>query len=569
MKKLYLFLAMGCFATTVWGQSAIDAYRFSQPDLKGTARSLGMGGAFGALGGDLSSISINPAGIGVYRSNEIGTTMEFSFGNASSNSQGMKTDKSNFNYYFDNIGGVASMRLFNSQFKNFNVGFTYNKRANFDRKYGGAIPNLQTSMSNYVAGVANNSQITEADVTTTAGFNPYNPTDGGYAAPWITILGFDGFLINPTGNVERPDWLGQFGDGTSGSGYFNVEESGGVEEFNIALGGNISDVVYWGMNFNLVGLEYKMDAMWGESLKNAYVFNPAANEEQITNSEWRLSNSYRANGNGFSYQAGLILKPVQELRLGFAFQTPTFYNIEENYIGGINANYFGKSYSVVTNNRSEALNNYNFKTPWKLNMSAAGVFDSRFILSADWELNFYKGMRFSEEQNDYYDYGYGYDNNYYYTYYTPAPLMAKEKQTRGGMFDYDPFGETNNDITNYFNTTSNIRLGAEYRVTPNVSLRAGYSLMQSPYTEDLKNDRVTVYTSGTMPNYVVAGNTNCLTAGAGYRSGGFYIDMAYVFKTQNSTYHAFTPDPGSSIKSPQSDLTFNTSRIVLSTGVRF
>lgn len=32
-----------------------------------------MGGAFGALGGDISGIAINPAGIGVYQKSEIVT----------------------------------------------------------------------------------------------------------------------------------------------------------------------------------------------------------------------------------------------------------------------------------------------------------------------------------------------------------------------------------------------------------------------------------------------------------------------------------------------------------------
>ena len=66
MKKLYIILtATCCFALGSYAQSAIDAYRFSQPDLRGTARFMGMGGAFGALGGDLSTLSQNPAGIGV------------------------------------------------------------------------------------------------------------------------------------------------------------------------------------------------------------------------------------------------------------------------------------------------------------------------------------------------------------------------------------------------------------------------------------------------------------------------------------------------------------------------
>ena len=52
----------------LFAQGEMDAYRFSQTELNGTARSMSMGGAFGALGGDMSVMSHNPAGLGVYRS---------------------------------------------------------------------------------------------------------------------------------------------------------------------------------------------------------------------------------------------------------------------------------------------------------------------------------------------------------------------------------------------------------------------------------------------------------------------------------------------------------------------
>ncbi len=88
MKKITLFAIAVCaggLVTTVSAQSAIDAYSLSQGDLRGTARFMSMAGAFGALGGDLSTLNQNPAGIGVYRSSEIGVTVDFDM-------QSMKTD---------------------------------------------------------------------------------------------------------------------------------------------------------------------------------------------------------------------------------------------------------------------------------------------------------------------------------------------------------------------------------------------------------------------------------------------------------------------------------------------
>ncbi|MDE5976355.1 MAG: hypothetical protein K2G69_07390, partial [Muribaculaceae bacterium] len=156
MKKVILSLSIAVSAgVTAQAQSAIDGYRFSQPDLKGTARFMGMAGAFGALGGDLSTLSQNPAGIGVYRSNDIGFTVDLDFQKSLSKSAG-ETSMTQTKFLLNNLGGVLTMRLPSTVAPNLNFGFTYNKGASFNRQYAGTI-GLQNSLSNYIAGVANSS----------------------------------------------------------------------------------------------------------------------------------------------------------------------------------------------------------------------------------------------------------------------------------------------------------------------------------------------------------------------------------------------------------------------------
>lgn len=561
MRKLYLILSMGCIASGAFAQSAIDAYRFSQPDLRGTARFMGMAGAFGALGGDLSTLSQNPAGIGVYRSNELGFTLDLDFQNSNATAGGLKTTDSQTKFYLDNIGGVATMKLGSETVPNLNFGFTYNKAVSFNRRYRGNIPQLQTSMSNYIAGLANGSELTVADVETTETYDPYNPTDGGIQAPWLAILGYDSYLINPEGDPDNPSWLGQYGQGTKGSGYFDVTESGSVDEYNIAIGGNIANKVFWGMNFDIVNFDYKLDALWGENLTDAYVFNPAANVEQQTTSQWNMRNLYRANGTGFNYQLGVIVKPIQELRIGLAFHTPTWYNLTETYSAGTNMKYFGENLSASTNDGYPGTQDYNFSSPWKVIASIAGVIDGRFIISADYEWNGYKTMKFSAA-NNYYDYGYWdpwYDYDYDYGYYNATPAAQNN----------DIYRYENQDIKDVYRHTDTFRIGAEYRINNHISVRAGYSHVSSPVEAKAKDNQMTIYTAGTMPNYRFDNNTDYVTCGIGYRYKGFYIDAAYVYKHMSSEYHAFTPDPGSNFDSPQAKLGFSNSRIVLSTGIKF
>ena len=558
MRKLYFVLSMGCLATGAFAQSAIDAYRFSQPDLRGTARFMGMGGAFGALGGDLSTLSQNPAGIGVYRSNELGFTLDLDVQKSTSDARGLKTSDNQTKFYLDNIGGVATIRLGSSVIPNLNFGFTYNKAVSFNRRYKGSIDKLQTSMSNYIAGIANNQELTVPDVETTDTYDPYNPNDGGIQAPWLAILGYDSYLINPKGNPNNPSWMGQFGDRTSGKANFDVTERGSVDEYNIAFGGNISNVVYWGMNFDIINFDYRLDSGYGEDLTGAYVYNPTTENVAATDSRWRMRNAYRANGTGFNYQLGVIVKPIQELRLGLAFHTPTWYNLTETYSAGTSMQYYGQNLSASTNDGYPGSQDYNFNSPWKVIASVAGVIGSKFIISADYEWNGYKTMKFSEANNYYGGDGY-WDDPWDYDYYSVTPASLNN----------DPYAYENEDIKNVYRHTDTFRIGAEYRVTPSFSVRAGYSHVSSPVESKAKNNDMTIFTAGTIPNYRFDNDTNYITCGLGYRHKGFYIDLAYVYKQMSSEYHAFTPDPKSSYQSPSAKLTFNNSRIVLSTGLKF
>lgn len=556
MKRLYLLSVLSVLPATLLAQSAINAYRFSQPDMKGTARFMSMGGAFGALGGDLSTLSQNPAGIGVYRSNEIGFTLNLDCQSSKTTSPGFSMTDSQTKFLLNNIGGVATLKLPSSVVPNLNIGFTYNKGASFNSRYNGAM-NLSNSMSNYIAGIANGYQLTVMDLTTTDNYNPYNPTDGGYAAPWLAILGYDSHLINPTGDPDSPHWKGQWGDLTSGTGNFAVETSGSVDEYNVALGGNISNVVYWGMNFDIVNLNYRMDAFWGENLSNAEIDLDNGNGPTPMNARWNMRNTYRATGSGFNYQLGVIIKPIQELRIGLAFHTPTWYNITESYYASTDFSYGSGpdaySNTAITDDGYPGTNYVSFKTPWKFMASVAGVIGSRFIISADYEWTGYKDMSFSMQNNDYY-----YDDPWDWDYYSAV------------YSSNDPYYETNQDVKNYYQSTNTLRLGAEFRVTPRFSVRAGYSYVSSPVQDKVKDGKEVVYTSGTLPNFRLDNSTNYITCGLGYKFQNFYVDAAYVYKHMSSTYHAYTGDPRTpEIPSPSSKLTLDNSQIVLSCGFKF
>lgn len=543
-------------AQSAYSQSAITAMTMARPDMKGTARYMSMGGAFGALGGDLTTLSMNPAGIGVYRNHEVGVTVGLDAISTTSESSAGKFSADKTPFLLNNIGGVLTLRLNSSACPNLNFGFTYNRTASFHNKYGGGLGNLNTSMTNWMAGVANGEGVCVADVSYSQGFNPYSPNDGGYEAPWMTILGYQSYLITPVGNPDDPDWEGQFGQGTSGTSAYSVEETGGIDSFNIAFGGNFGNLLYWGMDFDISNLSYTRNTYYGEDMKNAYV--DAGDHLGRTTSNWDLKNWYNLSGTGFTYKLGVIFRPIQELRIGVAFHTPTYYSLTQQFSGKATATYNNTdTYENYTNQSSDGYwepgyNDFRFVGPWKVMVSAAGVIGGRFIISGDYQWDLTSKMHFKDPSYGYYD--------YYYPYGYDSPFES----------DYNSYYETNQDIQNYYSDIHTLRLGAEMRVTKNFSVRLGYSNVSSGVKQSAKQGDQIIYTAGTMPEYSFSNATNYYTAGLGYRTGGFYADLAYVNKHNTSTYHAFTGDPSNkSLVTPNAKVGFSSNQVVLSLGYKF
>lgn len=579
MKKIFLLAASVLSFATAFSQSAIDAYRLSQPDMKGTARFMSMGGAFTALGGDLSTISQNPAGIGVYRNSEVGFTLDLDMQHSTSESGEIHSPAINqTKFLLNNIGFVWTLKLPSQSCPNINFGFTYNKSASFNRRYAGAIglTGQTQSLSNLIANV---STLNGYSIDMLAGgddTDPYNPTAGSYGADWLSILGYNSYLISPTGSNS---YMGQWQNGsTTGFGRYNVIEKGGVDSYNLALGGNISNVVFWGMDFDITHINYSLTPEWNEVLNNAYVGDDVGNIDVLP-ANWTLSNYYNCSGTGFNYKLGVIVKPIQELRLGFAFHTPTWYNLTQQFSGTVDYSYgpYGESNNQYDNGYAQtdggymSYNDVNFRTPWKITAGAAAVLFNRLIISADYEWAKYDGMKYSTPTyNNWYD---PWDNPWDDPWF---PYYAKPKNAPGqsggqyiGANYYDDYYETNEDIKNTYRYTNTFRLGAEFRIIPELSLRAGYCHVSSPVRSEAKDSPVT--TAGTIPNYRFDNETNYATCGLGFRFKNFYLDAAYVYKQMESEYHAYTSwdNAYGYGSSPKSKLHLSNSQVILSAGFKF
>lgn len=545
-KSILLATAALVLPTALSAQSAIDAYNISTGELRGTARFMSMAGAFTALGGDLSSLNQNPAGIGVYRGSDIGITLDINMMNSKTADLGSPFARSQTHADVNNFGYVGTYNLGGSTAVTLSWGASYSRLASFHRRYQGGDMAMQTSLSNYITTFTDG--IDTSYLKFVDGYNPYQDRSEN-AAPWLSILAYNSGMITPLSSVDDNgqnhdtsiyDGLWQYPvDGqpqirpTTGSAGMEVDERGYVDEYTIDFGGSVANVFYWGIGLGITDLSLTQNAYYGEDLLNANVPANAASGIEEGNGGFGLLNWRHTSGTGFNAKFGVILKPVNELRIGLAVHTPTYWSLSTNYTGDTEFDYSsGINGSEYTD---EAAYDWRLNSPWKLTAGIAGVIGGRGILSVDYEYQAFGDM--------------------------------KTKNDRG--YDYDYY---NDDIKSYFKSSNMIRVGGEFRVTPNFSVRAGYAYQSTNVKDDVKDSNVEVYTMGTNPAYTLDSDTQYITCGLGYRISGFYIDAAYVHKHRSSTYHAFTSFKdydGYWYDAPQAKVTDNNSQLVFTVGYKF
>ncbi|MCI9043750.1 MAG: hypothetical protein HFJ93_07730 [Muribaculaceae bacterium] len=538
-------LALG--VATASAQSAVDAYSLSRNDFKGTARFMSMGGAFGALGGDISTLNQNPGGIGIYRSNDVGITLDLDLQHSSTNTGGLKMTDNQTKFHVNNFGYIGAINTGSDVIPFLNFGASYTRANSFDRRFRGRNGNLQGSFSNFIAGATSGEGSyagwSQADLTQID--NDYNPYTDSWA-PWMSILAYNAYLINPQpGTPESANkYQGLWQGGTSGNSEMVYEEKGYVDEYNISFGGNVMNTLYWGLGFGITDINYTANSFFDEELSHASIPNYEATGVVNGDAYYGLDSWKHITGTGFNFKLGVIVKPINELRLGLAVHTPTYYNLTQQSWARVDYNYSsGYNSSAETNDGWNYQIDWKLRTPWRLIVSVAGVLGGRAIISADYEYRPYQNMAIRDADGNPFTYS-------------------------GSSTDF-----LKGDIESYYQSSNILRVGAEYRLTPAWSVRAGVNYESSPSTSYARSAQADIFTEGpqdcgTMPSYTMDKATTYLTCGLGYRYQSFYIDAAYVYKNQKAEYRPYTPNDYTATPAA-TEVTDSNSQIVLSMGFRF
>ena len=444
MKKIFLYVASLFLVGNLSAQTITDALRFSQMGLNGTSNYISRAGAIGALGGDLTAASYNPAGLGVYNSNELSlsTGLYWSFTDANSNGLLSSDNRANFN-----LGHIAALFYFkprSNDFKAVQFAFGLNRLKSYGNRTMYERDNVNDS---YVSNIIANGY---SDAFMHDFYQSY-------------VVDFD-TATNAYSSVFQNGKFNQLRSFT---------ESGSLNEMTFSLSTNIRNFLYLGATMGVPMANYHSDGSFmEEKLDNAgnvtdrYIYNEKKD----------------IYATGINLKLGAIIRPVNWFRLGLAIHTPTYYAIEDNLYSEV-------SYIETSGGDWDPIK-YDLQTPFRFLGSMAFILgDNKSKLagsiSADYEYADYSTMK----------------------YHLNNDILTES--------------EINKLISDYFQATNTLRIGGELKLGT-IALRAGYCIMDNPYSKDL-NDA----------------GAYSITGGLGYKNKNFFVDFAYAYTYGKSKFNEY------------------------------
>jgi len=516
MKKIIISAGLILAATAFAGaQNMYDAINFSQNNYFGTARSMALGNAVTALGGDLGSVGINPAGSAVAPYGQFVITPGFTLSTVSSayspegeQAYGLGFDVTKTRMNIPNIGMSFNFETGNRYgLKSVTFGILSNQTDNYNFSSEAFGNNALTSKLAEFANAAWG--YPEVVLKEYGSFNNSDvPWDilTAYQANMINIYGWDGDYVGATEALADDAAYHYVPGALAQTSYRN--KRGSKNDLVLNVGFNCSDRVYFGFNLGLPTARYRYSESFVERPVNgsefAMEFDNSGRLTTLLSGNYNYQ--YLADVGGVYAKVGVILRPVKGLRLGASFQTPTAYTISETWQYGASTR-FDDSYYSKSASSPQGEYSYNLRSPYIASFGAAFTFGKSGFISADYELTDYSVMRFSEVNNR-------------------------------RRVD-DTFMKQNWTNKYFAGVSQAFRLGAELRVSPELSLRAGYSVTTSPerWWTDSAGQKVTAddfsrdfddYFDGDkklVSSHRYNDNTSAWSAGIGYSSpGSFFMD---------------------------------------------
>lgn len=445
MKRVTIIIGIIAILTGIEvsnAQTLLEAARYSRQTNNGSARATAMGGAFTALGGEPTSLSKNPAGVGVFRNTELSITLAPTIGKTTSTTElGDANSAKRNSFQMDNLGFVMAFPTYgNSALKYFNIGVNYTNVNNFNNEAKRIVGTSPTSMTHVWATQSNGIAPEDLDnLSTELAYNTYliNP-DG--AGGYFSVLDYASNGENITDPVSQTE---------------KVREKGYQADYNVSFGANIDDKWYVGLGISAQQVSYRHTSLYRE----AAPLDAPSGLDYYDYYTWEHNDAVGAN-----FSLGVIYRPTNMLRLGASIHTPTWYEVSYDAEADIQAYYnsetdpsLGREGDWFSDHSLLTSYHYKMRTAWRANLGAAFVFGQFLIVSADAEYVAYSKAKYSEPGDDFYNF---------------EPL----------------YKEMNQQIRSIYTSRWNYALGVEFKLNPNLSLRYGYNLNKSPYRNAEESD---------------------------------------------------------------------------------
>ncbi|MBI9067587.1 MAG: hypothetical protein JEZ09_09870 [Salinivirgaceae bacterium] len=364
--KIFALILLVPISVMLMGQNEVDALRYSQLTPNGTARFVSMGGAFGALGGDISVMSTNPAGIGVFRKSAFDISMGWSNSKVSSTFNESSSTVNDIGYQLTSIGYVvANSELTNSDWKYLNFGFSYNKLADFNFQTLISSENKTSSILDMVANNFTNGTASSIDDV--------------YMNAYTIIEGENGEFYN---DYNFP--ISNYGADQTHS----LNSSGYMGEYDFSIAANYQNRFYLGATLGIQVIRFEQTLNHKEDPTNS-----------TNNLKYLEVDEYlKTKGNGLNLKLGAIYKVNQMVRLGLTLHTPTVFNMRDDYYTNVNSEVIDIDNDIndIFYEESDKLYyNWKYASPLRVSGSGAFVLGKMGLISAEIEYVDYSNMNIS------------------------------------------------------------------------------------------------------------------------------------------------------------------------------
>ena len=508
MKKLFVIAALAVASGPLAAQDTYENARLLGGDLNGTARYVGMGGAMEALGADISTISSNPAGIGLFRH----SMASISFGAVSQQDARKFDDLGKTNMSFDQAGFVYSTPSGRNGFLNF--AFNYHKSRNFDQILSAANNQMRAaSMSKLAFGKGTKNSDTNGGYywdtnnqgeiigwrNETSDERAWQYTQWDYL--YFNTIGYDADNNEPLFVEAEP-----YGGGDAYN--FDRAHRGWIADYDFNISGNIDNRIFLGLTVGLHNVQYKGYSEYSEGIVAA----DGHDRGVLT-----LADERKITGHGANLTFGAILRPFDNspFRIGLSVATPTWYDLKSEN----NTMLFNNTDSDwgYDNGHSSEVYEFKYYTPWRFGLSLGHTIGSNFAIGASYE--YADNASADTRVNDGYDY-YGNEDSY-----SDDVMNANTKFSLKG--------------------THLLKLGVEFKPDPMLAVRFGYNYLSPMYSDRGVRD-TQLNTIGNMyastADYTNWKGTNRITCGLGLKFQSMNFDLAYQYTATNGDFYPFQPN---------------------------